>query len=212
MTKNEVNIEELLRQDYKVPESVFDRKRTKTTHFLLPTVFPNSSLTGSEFFVNAFVDDNGFKHTLDRVLFCLFKVDVRNPKWVSLSQKLKAKGEFLLDYFCGIQDGRHLIMMIFKIPDKHLNEYILFLEGKYSKFSEDYKKLFPRKVYNENGATIDSTIWSVLYKTPELKEKLESFFTINPNGANPTRFDPDDELWGIPEPKFEVYRHAEGSV
>jgi hypothetical protein len=208
MTKNEVSIEELFSENYMVPESAWDRKRTKTTHFLLPTVFPNNSLMGSEFFVNAFVDDGGFKHNLDRVLFTLFKVDVRNPKWTSLSQRLKAKGEYLLEYFCGVQDGKHLIMMLFRIPDKYINEYINFLDGKYSKFSLDYKKLFPQKVYNEKGNTTDSIVWRVIHKDESLKEELERFFNPTPNnGKNLVRFDPEDELWGIPEPKYEVYRY-----
>jgi hypothetical protein len=207
MTKNKVNIEEALIEDYKVPESVFDRKRTKTSHFLMPSVFPNNSLMGTEYFVNAFIDDGGFRHTLDRVIFVLFKTDVKNQKWGMLAQRLRSKAEYLLEYFCGIQDNKHLIMMVFKIPEKFINDYVHFLDGKYSRFSEEYKKLFPKHAYNEKAQPIESTIWRVIHKSEELKRELERFFTVNPNGSHPTTFGPNDELWGIPEPKFEVYRH-----
>jgi hypothetical protein len=207
MTKNKVNIEGVLKEDYKVPESVFDRKKTKTSHFMMPAVFPNNSLMGTEYFVNAFLDDYGFGHTLDRVIFVLFKTDVKNQKWQMLTQRLRTKGEYILEYFCGIQDGKHLIMMVFRIPDKYINDYINFLDGKYSKFSDDYKKLFPQHTYNERAQPIESTIWRVIHKSESLKKELERFFTINPGGKNPTVFGPDDELWGIPEPKFEVYRY-----
>jgi hypothetical protein len=124
-----------------------------------------------------------------------------------LTQRLRTKGEYILEYFCGIQDGKHLIMMVFRIPDKYINDYINFLDGKYSKFSDDYKKLFPQHTYNERAQPIESTIWRVIHKSESLKKELERFFTINPGGKNPTVFGPDDELWGIPEPKFEVYRY-----
>jgi len=208
MTKNKVNIEEILREDYKVPESVFDRKRTKTSHFMMPSVFPNNSLMGTEYFVNAFLDDEGFKHTLDHVIFVLFKADVKSPKWQMLAQRLRAKSEFILEYFCGIQDKKHLLMMVFRIPDKFTNDYINFLDGKYSKFSDDYKKLFPQFTYNEKAMPIESTVWRVIHKSDVLRKELEKYFTVNAAGKNPLKFDPEDELWGIPEPKFEVYRHA----
>lgn len=207
MTKNDVSVDKMLVEDYKVPEGVFDRKRTKTSHFMMPSVFPNYSLTGTEYFVNAFVDDAGFKHCLDRVLFVLFKTDPKAPKWITVAQRLRVKSEYLLEYFCGIQDNKHLIMMVFRIPDKYSTDYINFLDGKYSKFSEDYKKLFPRHAYNERAQPIESTIWRVIHKSEELKKELERFFTVSPNGTHVTTFSPEDELWGVPEPKFEVYRY-----
>jgi hypothetical protein len=208
MTKNEVNIEEMLREDYKVPESVFDRKRTKTSHFMMPSIFPSNSILGTEYFVNAFVDDGGYEHRLDRVIFVLFKTDARDPKWQMLNQRLRAKTEYILEYFCGLQDGKHLIMMVFRIPEKFINDYINFLDGKYSKFSEEYKKLFPRHAYNERNQPIESTIWRVIHKSEDLKKELEKFFTVDTKGTHQTKFGPDDELWGIPEPKYEVYRYV----
>jgi hypothetical protein len=176
---------------------------------MMPSIFPNNSLMGTEYFVNAFIDDGGFPHTMDRVIFVLFKTDIKNQKWQMLSQRLRGKTEYLLEYFCGIQDNRHLIMMVFKIPDKYTNDYINFLDGKYSKFSDAYKKLFPQFTYNDKAMPIESTIWRVIHKSDVLKKELERYFTISPNGKNPFKFDPEDELWGIPEPKFEVYRHVE---
>lgn len=200
MTKNEVNTEELIMENYKVPESMFDKKRTKTTLFMLQTIFPNNSLMATEYFVNAFIDDAKFKHLLHRPIFILFKVEPGSTKWIMLAHKLRSKPEFTLEYFCGMQDKKHLIMMVFKVPDRYSNEYENFIDGKYSKFSEDYKKLFPQHTYNERAQPKESTIWQVLYKSDELKRNIERFFD--------TEFAPEDELWGIPEPKFEVYRYG----
>jgi hypothetical protein len=98
-------------------------------------------------------------------------------------------------------------MMVFRIPSKYVSDYISFLDGKYSKFSDDYKKLFPQFTYNEKAMPIESTIWRVIHKSDALRKELERFFTVNPTGSNPTKFAPEDELWGIPEPKYEVFRH-----
>lgn len=200
MTKNEVKVDELIREDYKVPESVFDKKRTKTTLFMLQTIFPNNSLVATEYFVNAFIDDALFKHDLTRCIFILFKIEPKNPRWIMLAQKLRSKPEFVLEYFGGMQDGKHLMMMVFRIPEKYAAEYDNFIDGKYSKFSEDYKKLFPRHVYNEKAQPIESVIWQALYKADDLKKRMEDFLD--------TEFGPEDELWGKPEPKFEVYRYG----
>lgn len=200
MTKNNVNVEDVIMEDYKVPESVFDKKRTKTTLFMLPTIFPNNSLISTEYFVNAFIDDTKFKHSLNGVIFILFKTDPKNYKWQMLAQKLRSKTEYVLEYFCGMQDDKYLIMMVFKVPDKYTNEYQYFIDGKYSKFSENYKKLFPRHVYDERAQPKESTIWQALYKSEELRKSMENFLGVE--------FAPEDELWGKPEPKFEVYRYG----
>jgi hypothetical protein len=208
MIKNDVNINELIKEDYKVPESVFDTKRTKTSHFMLNTIFPNNSIISTEYFVNAFLDDEKFDHDVVRPIFILFKTSLKDNKWTMLSQKIKTKAEFVLEYFCGIQDGKHLIMMVFSVPDKFAKEYELFKIGKYSKFSENYKKLFPQYLTNDRAQSPESKIWQALYKSDALRKELENYFTVTPNGSNPTRFAPEDELWGIIEPKYEVYRYG----
>lgn len=207
MTKNEVNIESIIQEDYVAPESEFDRKRTKTSHFMLNTVFPNSSLMATEFFVNAFLEDDEFKHSILRPLFLLFKVRQEN-KWTTIAQRLRAKNEYVLEYYCGKQDGKDLIMMVFQVPDRYAKEYLNFKAGKYSQFSDEYKKLFNRYTHNDRAQPVESTVWRVIHKSPELKRELEAYFEVPETRkiGKPVKFNDDDELWGIPEPKFEFYR------
>jgi hypothetical protein len=202
MTKNQVDINKLIEESYKVPESVFDRKRTKTSHFMLNTIFPGTStLMGTEYFVNAFLDDKGFEHHLTRPLFILFKVGNNDNRWNTLAQRLRVKPEYVLEYLCGVQNGKNLLMMVFQVPEKFTREYLLFKEGKYSKFGDDYKKLFLRYTYNDKAQPVESIIWRVLYKSEELRKELIRYF------GDDVEFDPEDELWGIPEPKYEIYRY-----
>lgn len=200
MTKNEVNISQLIEEHYIVPKSVFDRGRTKTTHFMLNSVFPNSTLTTTEYFVNAFLDDGEYKHTIERPIFVLFKIKDGDTTWTKLHQRLRTKSEYVLEYSCGTQNGRNLLMMVFQVPDKWKFEYTTFLLGKYSKFSNEYKKLFGRYTTNEKAQPIESTIWRVIHKNEDLRKELIAYF------GDDVVFDDEDELWGIAEPKFEVYR------
>jgi hypothetical protein len=201
MTKNDLNIDDLLVENYIVPESVFDRKRTKTSHFMLNTVFYNSSLTSTEYFVNAYLDDGDLAHKIFRPLFLLFKVAAKDRKWADIAPRLRAKSEYLMEYFCGINEGKHLIMMIFQVPDKFAKDYLFFKHGKYSQFSPEYKKLFNRYTANEKAQPIESTVWRVIHKSTELKKELELYF------GEPVKFTKEDELWGRPEPKYEIYRY-----
>lgn len=201
MVKNDLDINELLKEEYTIPESVFDRKRTKTSHFMLNTLFHNSSLTNTEYFVNAFLDDGEMRNHFLRPLFLLFKVAPKDNKWATIAPRLRAKTEYLMEYLCGIQEGKHLIMMVFQVPEKYKTEYILFKRGAYSKFSTEYKKLFNRYTANEKAQPIESTVWRVIHKSLDLKKELETYF------GEPVKFEKDDELWGVPEPSYEVYRY-----
>jgi hypothetical protein len=208
MTKNQVDIEKIIEENYIVPESVFDGKMTKTSHFMLNALFPKTStLTSTEYFINAFLHDEGFgSHMLPRPVFILFKVKPKDNKWTIIASKLRNKEEFLIEYFCGTQNGSNLIMMVFQVPDKWAKEYINFKAGKYSKFSEEYKKLFNRYTHDEKAQPIESIIWRVVHKAPELRKQLQDWIGRSPNDYV---FTEEDELWGIPTPKYEHYRHVE---
>jgi len=205
MTKNEIDINQLLIEDYVVPQSPFDKKRTKTSHFLLNTIFPSSSLMATEYFVNAFLADDEFQHRIIRPVFVLFKVSKKDAKWQQIASRLRAKPEFILEYFCGIDNKKDLVMMVFQVPEIYKNEYINFKEGKYSKFSNLYKKTFNRFTNNDKAEPVESAIWRVIHKSPELKRELESFFSVQKK--HPYIFAEEDELWGVPQPLYEYYRY-----
>lgn len=205
MTKNEEDVKGLIAEGYVVPESVWDKKRTKTTHFLLNTVFHNSSLTNTEYFVNAFLNDAGFPNRFIRPIFLLFKVSPKDSKWDTIAPRIRSKSEYLMEYICGMQNDKYLVMMVFQVPEKYAKEYVNFKLGRYSQFSIDYKKLFNRYTNNERAQPVESVVWKVIYKTADLRKDLENFFTVRPH--EPYKFDPDDELWGLPEDAYEIYRH-----
>ncbi len=201
MTKNDQDIDKLVEESYVVPESVWDKKRTKTSHFMLNTIFNNGTLTNTEYFVNAFLNDAEFPNRFQRPLFLLFKVSPKDNKWGTIAPRLRAKSEYIMEYFCGVQAEKHLIMMVFQVPEKYAKEYINFKLGRYSQFSTDYKKLFARYTTNERAQPVESTVWKVIYRTADLRKTMEDWF------GEPVKFGPNDELWGMPEAAYEVYRY-----
>lgn len=202
MTKNEVDIKDSLQEGYVVPESIFDKKRTKTSHFMLNTILPNGTGVATEYFVNAFLNDDQFKHYFTRPLFLLFKADKTDARWRMINTKLRSKPEYILEYFCGMEGKKDLVMMVFKVPDKYAKDYIHFKAGKYSEFSEEYKRVFPRYMKKTGEDPEESVIWRVLYKSKKLREELTRFF------GDDTVFTETDELWGKPLPEYEHYRYT----
>lgn len=67
-------------------------------------------------------------------------------------------------------DKRH-IMFVFDIPEKFKKEYDLFLKGKYSEFSEEYKQM----IMNFHGIEKTRSVKEVLYKEEKayLREEKE---------------------------------------
>lgn len=203
MTKNEVNIADIIAENYIVPESVFDRKRTKTSHFMLNSIFTNSNLSGTEYFVNAFLGDAEFQTKVERPIFVLFKYEQTDTKWLTILGRLRTKEEYIGDYFCGIQEGKNLIMVVFQVPKKYEKDYDNFIEGKYSKFSPEYKKTFNRYTTNDKAQPVESYVWRVIHKSPELRKELQNWIGNDPKDYT---FTDEDELWGIVQDKYEVYR------
>lgn len=83
-------------------------------------------------------------------------------------------------------------LFVYKIPDQYIKDYELFLEGKYSKFSKDYKSNFPMKVYvtNSKGSLImnaetgrfmieDSVFYHIFNRTDYLKKIYKDFLSSN---------------------------------
>lgn len=99
--------------------------------------------------------------------------------------------------------NNELLIFTFKIPDIYLNDFLLFKEGKYSKFSTEYKHLllqswpntknlrdvlYPRKENIEQLKIILRTrekITETLSKPDQIKEtfKMSNYFKIDNNDS-----------------------------
>lgn len=202
MTKNEVKVKEMLKEDYVTPSSAFDGTYTKTTQFMLPVIGINwKNKLILSFFENAYFDDAGHEHRYERPIFALFKVaDFASREWAKVYSALVKCNEYVNDYDIGQQGGKNLVMVVFKVPKEFGKDYNYFKHGMYSKFSETFKKKFPRYI----GDKEESLIWGIMNKSAETKRKVEEEFCLAEGQLD---WPDTEEIWDKPRKTREVYRY-----
>lgn len=208
MTKNEVDINEVMKEDYITPTSVYDGKYTKTTQFMLPAVGVNvKNRLIFSFFINAYLSDEDHEHEYDRPIFVLFSVkDFASRDWSRVYSALVKSSNYIMDYDCGKQDGKNLVMLVFSVPDEFENDYYHFKRGRYSRFSAKYKEKFPQFVGEDKENAKESILWQVITKAPALKRQLEEEFNLEDGQLD---WPDTKEIWDKPNRNREYYRHEE---
>lgn len=168
--------------------SVIQRTNTtknKATTFLLPLLnIPPPTLKGAGF-INAYLKCEDSDWNDEEVIFLLFSSD--NTNFMKLV--LASLGEGIVEEL----DYEGYTIIVVKWPQQWRQEYLCFIEGKYSKFSEEAKKLFPQKPTEEErqlGRKM-SLVHEVFSKAPRLREQLEERIGI--------AFTDDMELTSIPD-------------
>ena len=208
MTKNEVNVNDVIQETYEIPPSLYDGKFTKTAKFLLPSISLNvRNKFVAKFFQNAFLGDKEYQHDIERALFILFKVDKFDEEWKVVYEALCKKKEYIMDYECGMNNDSTLIMIVFQVPEEYSNEYYRFKQGKYSKFSKEYKEFFPKMITDEVGNEVESITWGAMNLSETLRTKMNNLFRIDPK--DPDVLQPGDEIWEAPRKYREYYRSGE---
>lgn len=199
MTKTEQDIEVLTEQPYKTDEKILDGKFTKATHFLLPGLHISTNLKNfTRYFVNSFINDEGIEHIVRNPLFVLFKTKAFDEDWEEFAKSLKKSPRCVYEYVVGKFEDDYLVMFLFEYPIAYREDYYKFLEGKYSQFSEHFKKLFEKTYTNEKGEEIEHSLYGVVNKTPTFKKRLEKLID--------EPIDPSGEYWAKPTEEREVFR------
>lgn len=206
MVNNEIDLNKVILENYKTKYSEYTKKYSKTSLFILPMLGFNLSQTYIiKFLNNAFIDDKGLEHNYVRPIFMLFNVPkVNDPNWLHFSKTLEKKEEFIYDYTVGYDNekGVTLIMYVFNTPLKYTKDYYNFKQGKYSKFSTDYKKLFPQYVKNNLGKEVESIAWGAINKSVGLKKRIKEEFNLDNYFVNSL-----EEIWDAPRKEEEYYRY-----
>lgn len=208
---------EVLQESYIMPNSDLDGVFSKTAQFMIPAIGINiSKPIIFKYFVNAYLNDTKHEHNYKRPIFLLFSVkDFKESNWIRVYEQMIKSSNFITEYDVGIKDGEYLVMMVFKVPDQYENDYINFKLGRYSRFSEEYKKKFPKFLGSDKKKK--NIHWQIIFKDEELKRKIEKEYnmdegeldnpTIAKNGAIISP--PAQEIWDKPNKKREVYRYEE---
>ena len=161
--------------------------KTNTSIFMLPTVkLPRGSL-GKNGFINAYmkdeISDNNYKDCI-YVLFRPKDLDMFKDFLDSEYERTKQIVEDH-DYYRGF------VVLVYQLKEAFYEDFILIKEGKYSKTSEKFQKLFPKVVkLIKKGLHRDelSLQYRIFNKTNDLIEYWQDKLGI-------TYWDEDMEVW-----------------
>lgn len=146
-------------------------KKNITSIFMVPTLkVPKDALRGNDF-INAYVKDARKEDCYDECIYLLFKPENLNKFREFLDSEYERTKAVIEDY--DYEDG--FVVVVYKLDDKYKNDFVLVKEGKYSKTSLQFQKLFPKVIkITRNGLHKDEV--SLQYRIFNKAEDLVSFW------------------------------------
>jgi hypothetical protein len=160
-------------------------ERTKSSIFILPMLGTHKTLfLYDSLLLNAFI---GIHETGDCiVLVYRFSMD---PIFMKFEQALKQFSNFKET----IDIDPHHVVFVFAVPKRHQVNYQKFVEGEYSKMSNDYKI----QILDFHDLDLGGPIGQILFKNPKRKLQLEELLDVE--------LEDDSELYSIMTPETEHF-------
>lgn len=162
--------------------------------FLLPLLKIGREKLMENGFIDSFLDDvNRERMEEGCFLYLLFQPSNLMRFGEFLEEQRKANN-VVDDY--DYENG--FVVVVYKLDDRWVDDYQLFYEGKYSKFSDEFKNMFPkREIITVNGRRRDEITlqWSVFKKSKILIEQWKEEIDIDLSG---------EELWNKPDTSREI--------
>ena len=172
------NIEHVSKNRYRF----FSTKITKARHFIMPCLGKTKDFWHYDTWLhNCYIGPD----TNDIVLVYRFG---KNPKYLEFENSLRQYP----NYFMTSEPTYDLTCFHFRVPKEHEEDIKLFIEGKYSNFSEKLKT----KILNFHKFEPFGKTWKILYKDSKLREQMELDFGVV--------IHKDLDLFDIPNIKEEI--------
>ena len=146
-------------------------KKNITSIFMVPTLkVPKDALRGNGF-INAYVRDVRKEDHYDECIYLLFKPENLDKFREFLDNEYERTKAVIEDY--DYEDG--FVVVVYQLDDKYKKDFILVKQGKYSKTSLQFQKLFPKVIkITRNGLHKDEI--SLQYRIFNKAEDLVSFW------------------------------------
>jgi hypothetical protein len=166
-------------------------KKTITSIFMVPTLgYPKDSLQNNGF-INGYIFDKERDVQYENSVYLLFKPKNLDKFREFLDEEYERTKSIIEDY----DYSNGYVVVIYKLNESLFEDFKLIKEGKYSKTSEDFKKLFPKyiSVENERGKFKDhlSLQYRIFNKTEDLVEFWENKLGVDLGNVIGTDF----EVW-----------------
>ena len=146
-------------------------KKNITSIFMVPTLkVPKDALRGNGF-INAYVKDDRREDQYEGSIYLLFKPDNLAKFREFLDDEYERTKAVIEDY--DYEDG--FVVVVYQLDQKYNKDFNLIKQGKYSKTSTEFQKLFPKVIkITRNGLHKDEI--SLQYRIFNKAEDLVSFW------------------------------------
>jgi hypothetical protein len=146
-------------------------KKNITSIFMVPTLkVPKDALRGNGF-INAYVRDVRKEDCYDECIYLLFKPENLDKFREFLDNEYERTKAVIEDY--DYEDG--FVVVVYQLDDKYKSDFVLIKQGKYSKTSAQFQKLFPKVIkITRKGLHKDEI--SLQYRIFNKAEDLVSFW------------------------------------
>lgn len=162
-------------------------KKTICSIFMVPTLGISKELRTKYGFLNGYVGDIQREDYGDDYIHLLFQPSDNDIFQDFVSQEYDRTDQLIEDYYYDDE----FVVLIYKLDSRWKLDFELVREGKYSKTSREFQKLFPQvaKIVDSKGLHRDriSLQYQIFKKTTDMKEYWE-----NKLG---TSFTDDMEVW-----------------
>ena len=122
-------------------------KKNITSIFMVPTLKVPKDALLSNGFINAYVKDVRREEQYDESIYLLFKPENLDKFREFLDNEYDRTKAVIEDY--DYEDG--FVVVVYKLDEKYKNDFKIVRQGKYSKTSKDFQKMFPKiiKIINK---------------------------------------------------------------
>jgi hypothetical protein len=172
-------------------------KKNITSIFMVPTLKVPKDALMSNGFINGYIKDIRKEDQYSDSIYLLFKPENLDKFREFLDSEYERTKTIIEDY--DYEDG--FVVVVYQLDEKYKKDFELVREGKYSKTSKDFQKIFPKIIkIVKNGLHKDEL--SLQYRIFNKSEDLVEFWQDKLGIDLELIVGPDFEVWeGFDEPK-----------
>lgn len=145
---------------------------------MVPTLKVPKDALRNNGFINAYIKDDGREDQYKESIYLLFKPDNLDKFREFLDDEYERTKTIIEDY--DYEDG--YVVVVYQLNDKYKRDFNLIKQGKYSKTSEEFQKVFPKVIkLIKNGLSRDelSLQYRIFNRADDLIEFWEEKLGIN---------------------------------
>lgn len=176
-----------------IPEK---EKKNCSTIFLLPGIGHTRKNLIQYGFLGAYLDDIHHDVHHDNSLYVLFKPENIAAFSDFVEKEYKNNSLLMEDY--DYRGG--YVVLVYHFAEKYINEYELFMQGKYSKFSKEYISLFPVEILVYHPKYGNTSCTSLQHHVFTRSAEIKGYWERKIGQKIPD----DMELWSAPDMDKEV--------